>query len=410
MAILSLSPSIFLVSIASVLRGYFNGRENISITANSQTLEQIFKTLFTIIIVEKIAFCNNSAIMAAGASVATTIATLFNLIYLYKYFINKKREFWKEAYCSKQQKRESIKDIIKSILKVCVPIAIVSLLSITTKTIDAFTIVRILKRSLGEAEATMQYGILSGKVDTLITLPFSFNVAFATALVPAVSSAIAKKQEYLAKTRIEFSILATILIGLFCTTVMFVFSGQIINILFPNANQGENMLRFSSLCITFVVLIQTINGAMQGIGKVNSSVVAFGLGVIVKLVLNLILIPIKKVGIYGAIISSLCCHITIFGICVRELKKHINIKMNIIKNLLKPIIAAILTGSVSYIGYLNLVSKFENIIIPFFISIIIASITYVISIVLLKILSKSEIFMIPYGRKTYRKVKNIKIH
>ena len=35
-AILALAPSIFLVSIEAVLKGYFNGRENISITANSR--------------------------------------------------------------------------------------------------------------------------------------------------------------------------------------------------------------------------------------------------------------------------------------------------------------------------------------------------------------------------------------
>ena len=48
MALIALSPSIFLVSIASVFRGYFNGRENIEVTANSQTLEQVLKTIFTI--------------------------------------------------------------------------------------------------------------------------------------------------------------------------------------------------------------------------------------------------------------------------------------------------------------------------------------------------------------------------
>ena len=67
MSLLALSPSIFLVSIASVLRGYFNGREDISITANSQSIEQLMKTAFTIIIVEVMAeiTSNNTVLMAA---------------------------------------------------------------------------------------------------------------------------------------------------------------------------------------------------------------------------------------------------------------------------------------------------------------------------------------------------------
>ena len=76
-SIMALAPSVFIVSITSVLRGYFNGRENIDVTAHSQSLEQIFKTIFTIIIVGGLAsfWTNNTVIMAAGAALATTLAT-----------------------------------------------------------------------------------------------------------------------------------------------------------------------------------------------------------------------------------------------------------------------------------------------------------------------------------------------
>lgn len=43
-----------------------------------------------------------------------------------------------------------------------------------------------------EESAKIQYGILSGKVETLVTIPMSFNMAFATALVPSISKAMAK--------------------------------------------------------------------------------------------------------------------------------------------------------------------------------------------------------------------------
>ena len=42
LSLLALSPSIFFVSITSVIKGYFNGRENLNVGANSQTVEQIF--------------------------------------------------------------------------------------------------------------------------------------------------------------------------------------------------------------------------------------------------------------------------------------------------------------------------------------------------------------------------------
>lgn len=403
-AILAISPSVFLVSVASVLRGYFNGRENLSVTANSQSLEQIFKTLFTIIIVEQIATISssNTILMAGAATLATTLATLFSLVYLYRYFIKRKREVWQEVISSKIHKKESVMKIIKSILYVSVPIALCALFSATTKTIDALTVVRILKDFISEEEATLQYGILNGKVDTLITLPFSFNIAIATALVPTISAAIAKKQMHIAKRRIEFSMLVTILIGLPCTICMCMFSNQILDLLFPNASAGGEMLEFASWTIIFVVLTQTINGALQGLGKVNTPVIAFAIGAVIKLVFNILLIPI--VGVKGAIIASILSHITSFIICFISLKRNLDIRFNLNKFLIKPIIASIMMAAASYFAYIKLClavpQKFLLII-----SLVIGIIVYIISILLLKILSEEEIFMIPYGQKLYKRIK-----
>ena len=404
LTILALSPSVFLVSIASVLRGYFNGRENLSVTANSQSLEQIFKTILTICIVEQIAAvsCNNTIFMAGAATLATTLATLFSLVYLYRYFIKRKKEVWKEVISSVKYKKDSVIKIIKSILAVSVPIALCALFSATTKTIDALTVVRILKKIIGEQEATLQYGILSGKVDTLITLPFSFNIAFATALVPTISAAIARKEMHIAKKRIEFSILITILIGLPCTICMCLFSNEILNLLFPNASSGAEMLACSSWTIIFVVLTQTINGALQGLGKVNIPVIAFAFGAIIKFIFNLLLIPI--IGVKGAILSSIISHITSFIICFISLKRNLKLSFKINKFLIKPTIASIIMAMCSYYIYIKLYLIVPQKII-LIISLLIGIIIYIISVLILKILSEQEIFMIPYGQKIYKRIK-----
>ena len=84
---------------------------------------------------------------------------------------------WQEVISSVDHKRESIRKIIKSILIVCIPITISSILSVATKSIDAVTVVRILSSQVGEQIAQVQYGILAGKIEMLIALPFSFNIA-----------------------------------------------------------------------------------------------------------------------------------------------------------------------------------------------------------------------------------------
>lgn len=279
LTLVALSPSIFFVAIASVLRGYFNARQNMGATAKSQTLEQVFKTVLTILAVEIIAFISttNTTLMAAGANLATTLATFFGFSYLFKYYKNSGRQIAREIKLTTNYKAESVKTIIRKILSVSIPISLSSLMSAINKNIDSVTVVRGLKKFLAdEAEAKIRYGRLSGKVDTLTSLPLAFNIAFATALVPAISAAIAKKDMRTATKRVSFSLLVTMLIGLPCTVGMFIFADQILNLLFPNAAKGAILLKISSLTIIFTVLAQTTNGALQGLGKVTVPAKALG--------------------------------------------------------------------------------------------------------------------------------------
>ena len=72
------------------------------------------------------------------------------------------------------------------------------------KNIDSMTIVRNLKNFMTETEAKLQYGILSGKVDTIVAFPLSFNSAFSSALIPAVSAAKASGNFEYANKKIKF--------------------------------------------------------------------------------------------------------------------------------------------------------------------------------------------------------------
>ena len=63
LSLIALSPSIFFVSCVAVIRGYFNGIQSFSETAKSQSLEQIFKTVFTIVLVELIVFIGKNSIV-----------------------------------------------------------------------------------------------------------------------------------------------------------------------------------------------------------------------------------------------------------------------------------------------------------------------------------------------------------
>lgn len=203
LTLVALSPSIFFVAISSVIRGYFNGKANMKATANSQTIEQLFKTTLTIFLVAVIAVFSNSntVVMAASANLATTLSTFLSFAYLYIFYQSRRKELRENAISPATIKKENIITIVKRILSVSIPISLSSMMSAINKNVDSLTVVRSLKTFMNEAEAKVQYGILSGKVDTLTSLPLSFNIAFATALVPALSAARATNDEKTARKK-----------------------------------------------------------------------------------------------------------------------------------------------------------------------------------------------------------------
>ncbi len=411
MTMVALSPAIFFVAISSVMRGYCNGRQNIKATARSQTIEQVFKTALTIIIVEIVAIISHVSTewMAAGATLATTLATFAGFGYLYMYYKVIRKEIISEIKSTVNYKYERVKTIIKKVLFVSIPIALTAIMSSLNKNIDSFTVVRSLKQFLPENEALAQYGILGGKVDMLTSLPLSINVAFATALVPAISAAKARKDKKTITKKTSSSLLISMLIGLPCTVGMYLFAGPILNLLFPNASAGEVILQISSLTIIFTILDQTINGALQGYGKLLIPAFSLGCGVLVKLILNLILVPNPAFGVNGAAWASVACHLVAFTIASTLLRKNIKLDLPFSKFVVKPIIAVTIMGICSYCMYSILAGIIAQKLATI-LAMIIAVIVYLLAVIALKIFSKDEIYEFPNGPKIYKILQKFKIY
>lgn len=403
-----LAPSIFLESIIAVLRGYFNGYENMKPMAKSQTIEQLSKTVFTVIIVELICLFIGSqettAIMAAGANLATTIATFIGFLYLAILYLKTSKinnKSIKKVYYKGERKL----DILKKILIIAMPMTLSALLGSLNRNIDSVTIVRGLKTFMSEEQAKVQYGILSGKIETLVTFPLSFNIAFATALIPAISAAKAIGDTKSIEKRISFSILVTILIGLPCSVGMMIFAKPILQMLFPHASSGEFIYQICSISIIFITIEQTVTGALQGLGKFYVPILSLLVGVILKLITNLILVRINPEnfvlgGVAGAAIGTVICHAVSMAINMIALKKYTRIKLNISKFAIKPIIATSIMGVSSFYIY-RVLNSIINQNIAIILAILFAIVIYIITIFFIKMFNEEELYMLPFGKKLH---------
>lgn len=384
--LIALAPSIFFVSINSVFRGYFNGKKMISISSKTQLNEQLIKTIVTIILVEIVAVFskNNTKVMASVANIGTTIATIITFIYIVKiYFENSEKGL-------KKVKKEKTSYIIKEIFYLLIPLSLTSLISALNKNIDSVTVVRILEKIYGNEIAKIKYGILSSKIDLLITMPLAFNISIATVLIPEISSSRICNNFENIKNKIITSLLISIVISLPCFIGMFLYSNEIIYLLFPKASLGGELLKIASISIIFSSLIQTINAALQGLNYIKIPIITLIIGAIIKLILNIVLIPMPLFYEKGAVVSTVISNIITFIISFYNLIKVCDLKINVKELLFKPIIATFIMGIISYLNYILLKKAeiYKSVTIIFVI--VISIVVYFITIFRLKIIKFEE--------------------
>lgn len=407
-AILSLkmlSPAVFCVSISSVVKGFFNGINKIKITAKVQFIEQVLKSILTIILVEIVSTYsnNNSEIMAAVANAATTIATFCSMLYILKEYRKNTNIYENKIDFPK----ERIVNIIRNILIISMPMTLNAILSSLGKNIDSITVVKTLKRIIGEEEALKKYGIISSKIDIFVSMPLSFNASLSTALIPEITKLKSKNDIKEVVRKIKFSFLITLIIGIpYCFGVYF-YSNEILNILFPNARQGAVLLKLSAFGMIFSMLTQTINAILQSLGDNKIPVFASIVGIIFKLFSNIFLIPIEGIYEKGAIIGNILSSIINFLIVYCSLRKLIHLEFKLFNLSIKPILGSTIMIFFSLFIKNKFSKKYINGKFMDLIFIGISAIIYVFLVFLMKMLNRDEMVE-SVENSGFAKLRNVK--
>lgn len=412
-----LAPAILFVSASSVLRGYFSGLGTMKQTSISQTLEQFFNCVLSITFVYAL-IGKEPYIMAAGGNLSTTLAVLISFSYLVIIYRKNKKSISKqdEKFSIIQERKDVIK-MVKTILALSIPMTFGSVISVINSLIDTATISNFIQQAyqniiptkLALEEKAMELAGLLSKVETITNLPLAVNLAFCTALVPEISSAIARKDKKSAGNKMSFSIFASLIIILPCAMGLSVLANPILKLLYPTASDGALLLQLATIQMILNALNNTINGGLYGLNKAYIPAIALLIGCGIKFILNTILISNPNINVYGAEISSFVCQLIAFLISFLTLKKHLDIKLNFKNNIFKPILATCIMGVSAFLIY-KLCSNIISGSISTIIAILIAIIVYVMCILIMKILSEEEIKMIPFGNKLYEVLVRFKIY
>lgn len=425
----ALAPSIFFVCMSSVIRGYFVGLQNMKATSTSQVLEQLFKCSLTILFVI-LAIGLPPEIMAAWANFASSVACLISFIYLMVFYFRRKSGIDEQIRKTAVESLSvSTGKLMKNILMISIPISLSSIITAINRVIDTATITRgievafrtmipaygntaaIMHPTISQLnnEAVRLAGMLS-KSDTLINMPLSLNIAFATVLVPAISGALAVGNKKEASSKVTYSLLISILLILPCAFGYVALAHPIYKLIYPAAPLGSDLLQLSAIALIFTALTQTISGSLQGLGKVLTPATGLLVGCVAKIILNIVLIRQPSINIYGAAISSIACQIIAFAICFTVLAKHLTIKISLMKYIIKPVVSGLVMMAAAWAVHRGMIMLVHSNLIAVITAIAVAAILYFALVFSLKVLTKEEIIDLPAGTKIYGFLQKIHLY
>lgn len=400
--ILTLAPTVLIVSIMSVFRGYFQGLGNSTPTAISQVIEQIFNAIFSIYLAH-ILLHLGIEFGAAGGTAGTGVGALAGLIYIVILFLKKKNSINSNLKSLElvEYRLETKREIAIKIIKTAVPIITGTAIFSMTNLIDMQMVTSRLAYSgaFSESEITSLYGQLTGKYVTITTLPVSISTALATAVLPSIASSVIKNEFEILKSKISTTLRLTMIISIPAAIGIGVLSDEILALLFPNHTDGGVLLMWGSFSIIFLALCQIVTGILQGIGKMQVPAKNALIGSIIKIPINYFLIAIPFINVLGAIISTTVCYIVASILNLNALKKATNVIPDYKSIFFKPTIASIIMGIICYFSnkFLYILTNSNN--FSTILSVIISIFVYLVTLSLLKGFKREDLNLIPMGHK-----------
>ena len=316
-AILSISLVLPFVSISSILRSYFFGKEKMIPHIISNITEDLVKIVIIILILPKflakgVEFAVCFVILSNIASEITSILVLF--LFLPKNFTLTKKDITPSRLYLKESLSISIPTtatrLIASISYFLEPIILTSVLILV---------------GYKNNFIVHEYGILSGYIIPIILLPSFFSMAISQALLPVIAKEYKRKNIKEVKRKIKQAIIYSLLVGI-PFTIILIFKPIIPLKLIYNTQEGTNYIRFLAPICLFQYIQAPLSSALDGLGMSHENFKANLFGVLIRLIF-LPLLSLLKIGLWGLVLSTSLNIITVTLINLNQVRKKLIINI-----------------------------------------------------------------------------------
>ncbi|MDD9271296.1 oligosaccharide flippase family protein [Paenibacillus sp. GCM10023248] len=338
----AIAPAMLFFPLIAIMRGYFQGRQNMMPNGVSQVVEQIFR-LVTSVGLAYLLLQVSLGWGVAGASfggVMGGIAALAVMLYFALKLKRRDAAGLKEGV-SRAAVNETAagggsaalpvqaryRDIYRSMLKLSIPIVIFSVTVTLVYAIDTSIIIPLLEGIIGSGEALGLVGIMGGRAQSLAGIPIILAIALSQSVVPIISAAYSRKDMKQVSHQTTRVLQLSILSGLPAVLVIAIAARPLDYFMFGHEDtafgmsHGPYMIALLTLGAMFQIVMQTSGAVLMGMGRMRPLMVHVAVGITVKLAGSFLLA--QWFGIYGIIGSTGLCFIAMSWLNLRTLRQEV---------------------------------------------------------------------------------------
>lgn len=392
---LVMSPIILIVSIAAVFRGYFQGRQNMIPTALSQTTETIVR-IIAVLFLAYLLLPYGLEYAAAGAMIGVLVGEISGMLVMVFLYIRTRRRYF--AYgkitigSGKMSKHQNAVQALKRIIRISIPVTAGKLVGSFSYLFESILIAQSLAiAGVATSVATAQYGALQGMVMPVLLLPSALTFSLSVSLVPSLSEAAARKDMRTIHKRLHQSLRLALVTGAPFAVIMYVLADPLFYYLYGQ-NELSVMLKMMAPVALFIYFQAPLQASLQALDKPGTALVNTLTGAIVKLGLIYLLATKPHMGILGAVMAINLNIMIVTVMHYSSVSRMLKFSMNAV-DFYKTGFAMLVMGLVSYLTMS--VQWSDEPLLRFICALISGLIVYLLLIVWLRLISRSDLGRIP---------------
>jgi len=302
------------ISISSIVRGYFFGKEKMIPHVLSNVIEDIVRMIILALGIP--IFIKNGIEFAVAFLVLSNVVSELTSILILFFFLPKN---------FKLQKKDCIpnKQNIKDIFSISLPTTGSRLIGNIGYFLEPIILTStLLWIGYDNNFIITEYGIVSGYVMPLLLLPSFFTMAISQALIPIISKATAHRNYKYAKDKLKQAIFFSLLIGI-PVTILFETIPEIPLKLIYNTTEGINYIRVLAPVCLLHYIQAPLSSTLQAMGKAKDALKGTLVGILLR-TSALFIFSSLKIGMWGLVIATSINIIYVTLYDASRIKKYLN--------------------------------------------------------------------------------------